>query len=116
MYGSLFREWKTAAAFVGGIAIMVAVFFSDGGGHEQLQLKRKQPEPVASAAPAPQRSATRYTPPVGFTPDEELQAAFEAPSEAATAPAIAEAIPAPIAEPAPVAEAVHASTAPQQLP
>jgi hypothetical protein len=120
VYGSLFREWKAAALFVGGIAIVVAVFFSEGGGYEHLRLQRKQPEPEASAAPVPRRStAVRYSPPVGFTPDEELEAAFAAPSEAVATPVPGDAAPAPAAvstDSIGSAEPSGASLAPQQLP
>lgn len=125
MYGSLFREWKTAALFVGGIAIVVGVFFSEGGGYEQLQLKRRQPEPVASAAPLPPRTTpVGLAQPVGFTPDEELEAAYEGPSEAveatdqgtsANGPGAAAPLPAS-ANTGSVAESPSDSTAAQQLP
>lgn len=89
MVGSLFREWKVAATFVGGIAIVVAVFFSDGGGYEQLDFRRKVEQPAALPAPSPSPQRPASVQPVvvgGFTSDAELEAQFASPSEAATSP------------------------------
>lgn len=86
MYSSVFREWKVAAVFVGGICLFVGAYFAEGGGSEQLDFRRKQaPQaaPVAVTAPAAQPAAPAAA---RFTSDEELAAAFAEPSEAAPSP------------------------------
>lgn len=38
----IFTNWKVAALWVVGLVSMVGVFFSDGGGHEQLEESAQQ--------------------------------------------------------------------------
>lgn len=86
MYQSVFREWKVAAVFVGGICLFVGAYFAEGGGYEQLEFGRKEApkaEPVAVATPAARPAAPSAA---RFTSDEELAAAFAEPSEAAPTP------------------------------
>jgi hypothetical protein len=67
MHRALFNSWKIALLWVIGISASVAAFFSDGGGHEQLeastvQIREKRgnvhrqettaAEPVEQPAPA----------------------------------------------------------------
>ena len=84
MFGSVFREWKVAATFVGGIAALTAAYFAEGGGYEQLQVSQAKPV-AAISAPAPSGAPIRPTS-IGFTSDAELEAAFAEPSEPAATP------------------------------
>lgn len=91
MYGSLFREWKVAAMFVGGIAFVVVMVFSEKGGDNPLLPQRKAAETAVITPPKP-KSAVRPRPPAdgGFTSDAELEAAFAVPSTSASAATKAE--------------------------
>jgi hypothetical protein len=110
MYRSVFREWKVAAVFVGGICLFVGAYFAEGGGYEQLEFGRKEAPKAASVAVT--ALAARPAPPAAtrFTSDEELAAAFADPSEAAPTPsASVEAGAAPVdGAPQPVGEGVPA--------
>jgi hypothetical protein len=114
MYSSVFREWKVAALFVGGICLFVGAYFAEGGGYEQLEFGRKEAptaQPVAVAAPVARPTAPTAA---RFTSDEELAAAFAEPSEAAPTPG-----PSPDAGAAPVegiAPSAEAGTGPVDAP
>lgn len=42
MHQTLFRSWKIAALWAIGISASIAAFFSEGGGHEQLEESAQQ--------------------------------------------------------------------------
>jgi hypothetical protein len=110
MYTSVFREWKVAAVFVGGICLFVGAYFAEGGGYEQLEFGRQEAPkaaPVAVAAPIARQTVPAAT---RFTSDEELAEAFAEPSEAAPTPsASVEASAAPVdGAPLPVGEGAPA--------
>lgn len=80
MYQLIFRNWKVAALWAVGLTASVGAFFSDGGGHEQLEHSADQiresraqasSSPVTEAAePEPEPAAPARTAPLPEIGDE----------------------------------------------
>lgn len=104
----LFRDWRFALLWAVGLTALLAAFFSEGGGHEQLIEKAEQISANRDAqADSAAGKASAVAPPA--SQDEEAdEAAFEEPEaetplqDPAPEPGAepGQASPAPLAEPA----------------
>lgn len=107
----LFRNWKFAALWAVGISASIGTFFTEGGGHEELELSAKQIRERRGSSDAQTTARPVYQPlpaqptvaPADAVPDTE-DPAFGEPSLDQDGSGESEMIEAPVAPPNPPSE------------